>query len=126
MDKEFLTYQVGNILWWKMIDEHVLWKAIKYQCLRYWSHNNNRLAARVLVVAPMTLMMTQQRTRTICNSKLIAIVSCLEKIYRANQIARMRNSIISLDKGNSDLKIEVIIVRQNFHVNISEQFRIRE
>ena len=50
----------------------------------------------------MTFMITQQRTHTICNPKLIAIFSRLEKkIKRTNQIARMRNSIISLDKGNS-------------------------
>ena len=60
-----------------------------------------RLATRVFVVTPMTFMMTQQRTVTICNPKLIAIFARLEKNYRANQIARMRNSIISLDKGNS-------------------------
>ena len=60
-----------------------------------------RLDRRVLVVAPMTFMMTQQRTRTICNSTLIAIFAHLEIIERANQIARMRNFIISLNKGNS-------------------------
>ena len=49
----------------------------------------------------MTFMMTQQRTRTICNAKLIRIVARLEKIERANQIARIRNSKISLHKGNS-------------------------
>ena len=54
-----------------------------------------RLATRVLVVAPMTFMMTQQRTSTICNPKLITILARLENIERANQIARMRNSIIS-------------------------------
>ena len=37
-----------------------------------------RLATRVLVVASMTFMMTQQRTRTICNPKLIAIFTRLE------------------------------------------------
>ena len=49
----------------------------------------------------MTFMMTQQRTRTICNPTLIAIFVRLEKIQKANQIVRMRNSVISLDKGNS-------------------------
>ena len=39
-----------------------------------------RLAKRILVAAPVTFMMTQQRTRTICNPKLIAIFSRLEKI----------------------------------------------
>ena len=53
----------------------------------------------------------------------------------------MRNSIISLDKGNSSDRggsrwievdrggsrwIEVIIVRPNFHVDISEQVTIRQ
>ena len=37
-------------------------------------------ATRFLVVALMTFMMTQQRTRTICNPKLIAIFARLEKI----------------------------------------------
>ena len=40
----------------------------------------HRLATRVLVVAPMTFMMTQQRTRTICNPKFNAIFTRLEKI----------------------------------------------
>ena len=46
-------------------------------------------------------MMMQQMTRTICSPKLITIFARLEKIQRTNQISRMRNSIISLDKGNS-------------------------
>ena len=33
----------------------------------------SRLATRVLVVVPMIFIMTQQRTRTICNPKLIAL-----------------------------------------------------
>ena len=72
----------------------------------------------------MTFMMMQQRTRTICNLKLIAIFGRLEKLYSPNQIRRMRNSIISLDKGI--VQIEVIIVRTNVHMNISEEFMIRE
>ena len=40
----------------------------------------HRLATRILGVAPMTFMMTQQRTPTICNPKLIAIFVPLEKI----------------------------------------------
>ena len=55
----------------------------------------------VFVVAPVTFTMTQQRTRIICNPKLIAIFARLENIYRANQVAEMRNSVIQLDKGNS-------------------------
>ena len=76
-----------------------------------------RLAKRVLVVAPMTFMMTQQRSRTICNPKLIAIFERLEKISRASQIARMRNSIISSDKeyiSDRGYNCEV-----KLHVNIS-------
>ena len=57
-----------------------------------------RLATQVLVVAPTTFVMTQQRTPTICNPKLIAIFVPFEEILRANQIARRRNSVISLDK----------------------------
>ena len=60
-----------------------------------------RLATRVFAVAPMTFMMTQQRTRAICNPKLIVIFARLEKIQRTNQIGMMRNSIISFDKGDS-------------------------
>ena len=64
------------------------------------------------------------KTRTICNPKLIAIFSHLKKIQRANQIARMRNSIILLDKGNSSDR--GYNGGPNIHVNISEQFTIRE
>ena len=39
-----------------------------------------RLATRVLNVAPMTFVMTQQRTRTICSPKLIALFARLETI----------------------------------------------
>ena len=60
-----------------------------------------RLATRVLVVAPLTFMMTQERTRTISNPNLMAVFERLEKIQGANHTARMRNSIISLDYGNS-------------------------
>ena len=48
----------------------------------------------------MAFMMMQERIRTICNPKLITISVRLEKIERSNKIARMQNSIISLDKGN--------------------------
>ena len=80
----------------------------------------DRLATRILVVAPMTFMMTQQRTRTICSLKLIAIFVRLEKLYRANKI-----EILSVHWITETVQIEVIIVRPNFHVNISEQFTIR-
>ena len=55
------------------------------------------------VVTPLTFMMMQERTRTICNPKLIAIFA-LRKTLKGQsdyQIARMRNFIISLDKGNN-------------------------
>ena len=48
--------------------------------------------ARILVVPPMTFTMAQQRNRTIYNPKLIAIFVRLEKILRANQIARTRRT----------------------------------
>ena len=38
-----------------------------------------RLATRVIVVAPLTFLMMQQRTCTICNPELIAIFARLEK-----------------------------------------------
>ena len=59
------------------------------------------LTTRVLLVAPITLIITQQKTRTICNPILITIFSCLEKSIKANQIARMRDAIISLDERSS-------------------------
>ena len=69
-------------------------------------------------------MITQQRSYTICNTKLIAIFLHLEKILTVNQIARMGNSIIHWIRET--VQIDVIIVRPNFHVNISEQFTICE
>ena len=64
-----------------------------------WSYI--RLATRVLIVAPVTFMIMQQMSHTICSPKFIAIFSHVEKIWRVKQITRMRNSIISLDKGSS-------------------------
>ena len=78
----------------------------------------------VLVVAPMAFMMTQQRTRTVWNPKLIAFFARLKNKYTPYQTVEMRNSIISL--GRETVQIEIIIVRPNFHVNISEQSTIRE
>ena len=80
-------------------------------------------ATRVLVVAPMTFMITQQRTRTICNPKLIAILSCLEKIK--GPIRLQGCEILSFHWTKETVQIEVVIVRPNFHVNISEQLTIR-
>ena len=45
--------------------------------------------------------MTQQKTHTICNLKLIALFARLEKNLKGNQMAGMQNSIISLDKRRS-------------------------
>ena len=39
-----------------------------------------KLATRVLVVGPMAFMVTQQRTRTICNPKVNAIFTRSEKV----------------------------------------------
>ena len=69
-------------------------------------------------------MMTQQRTRTICNPNLIAICERLEKIQRSNQIANC--GILSIQWIRETVQIEVKTVRPNFHMNISEQFTIRE
>ena len=84
----------------------------------------SKLAILVLVAAAMNFMMTQQRNRAICNPKLIAIFTRLEKIESANQIARMQ--ILSFHWIRETVQIEVIIVRPNFRVNISEQFTFRE
>ena len=83
-----------------------------------------RVATRVLVVAPNTFMMTQQRTRTICNPKFIAIFVCLEKFK--GPIRSQGCEILSFHWIRETVQIEVIIVRPNFHVNISEQFTIRD
>ena len=65
-----------------------------------------RLATRVLVVAPMTSMMTQQRTRTTCNPKLIAIFARLEK--------KLKGPIRLFHWIRETVQTEVIIVRPNF------------
>ena len=83
-----------------------------------------RLATRVLVVAPMTFMTTQQRTRTICNPKLIAISRSCKKFK--GPIRLQGCEILSFHWIRETVQIEVISVRPNFHVNISEQFTIRE
>ena len=82
-----------------------------------------RLATRVLVVAPMTSVMTQQRTRTICNPKLIAILRTW-KIFKG-PIRLQGCEILSFHWTRETVQIKVIIVRPNFHVNISEQFKMR-
>ena len=68
-------------------------------------------------------MMTQQRTRTICNHKLIATFVRLEKFKGPTSLQGCK--ILSSDWIRETVRIEVIIVRPNFHVNISEQFTIR-
>ena len=82
------------------------------------------LTPRVLFVAPMTFKMTQQRIRTICNSTLIAIFVHLEKFK--GQIRLQECKILSSHWIMETALIEVLIVRPNLHVNISEQFTIRE
>ena len=69
-------------------------------------------------------MMTQQRTLTICNAKLIAIFARFEKIKEPIRLQGCK--ILSFHWIREPFQIEVIIVRPNFHVNISEQFMIRE
>ena len=88
---------------------------------RFETYAAIRLATRVLVVTPVTFMMTKQRTHTICNPKLFAIFPRLEKM--ANRIAKTRRSFHWI---RETVWIEVTVVRPNFHVNISEQFTIRE
>ena len=73
--------------------------------------------------APMTFMLTQQRTRTICNPKLIAVFVRLEKFK--GPIRLQGCEILSFHWIRETVQIEVIIVRPNFYVNISEQFKIR-
>ena len=76
-----------------------------------------RLAIRVLaVVGPMTFIMTQQRTRTICNPELkfkgpIRLQGC---------------EILSFHWIRQIVQIQVVNVRPDFYVNISEEFTIRE
>ena len=64
----------------------------------------SRLATQDLVVAPMTFMMTQQRTRTICKN----------------------TKYLSFHWIRGSIQIELIIVRSNFQVNISEKFTFRD
>ena len=85
---------------------------------------SSRLATRVLVVTPMTFTMTQQRTRTICNPKLIALFARLEKFK--GPIRLKGCEILSFHWIRETAQIEVIIVRPNFHVNIAKQFTISE
>ena len=76
------------------------------------------------VVAPMTFMMTQQRTRTICSPKLIAIFKRLKKFKEPIRLQGCEN--LSFHWIGETVQVEVITVRPNFHVKISEQFTIRE
>ena len=69
-------------------------------------------------------MMTKQRTRTICNPKLIAIFARLEKLK--GPIRFQGCDIISFHWIRETVQVEVLIVRPNFHVNISKQLAIRE
>ena len=83
-----------------------------------------RLATRVLVLAPMTFIMTQQRTHTICNPKLITVFARLEKIK--GPIRLRGREILSFHWIRKTGQTEAIFVRPNFHMIISEQFTIRE
>ena len=69
-------------------------------------------------------MMTQQRTRPICNPKLITIFARLEKFK--GPIILQGRKILSFHWIRETVQIEVIIVKPNFHVDISEQFTIPE
>ena len=70
-------------------------------------------------------MMTQQRTHTICNPKLISQPSRVWKNFKG-PIRLQGCGILSFHWIREIVQIEVITVRPNFHVNISEQFTIRE
>ena len=70
----------------------------------------------------MTFMITHQKTRTICNPKLIAIFAHLEK----GPMRLQECEILSFHWTREIVQIEVITVRLNSHVNISAQFEKRE
>ena len=72
----------------------------------------------------MTFMMTQQRTHTICNPKLIAIFVHLEECK--GSIRLQRCEVLSFHWVWETVQIEVIIVKSNFYVSISEQLTIRK
>ena len=73
----------------------------------------------------MTFMITQHLgLKTICSPKLIAIFSHLEKFK--GLVRSQGYEILSFQWTRETVQIEVIIVRPNFHVNISEQFTICE
>ena len=72
-------------------------------------------------------MITQQRTRTICNPKLIAIFSRLEKIKGPIRLQGCKIPSFHWIREAVQIEpFEVIIVRPNFHENISERFTIRK
>ena len=64
------------------------------------------------------------KTRTICNPKLIAIFGAWIKFK--GPIKLQGCEVLSLHWIRETIQIEVIIVRPNVHVNISEQFTICE
>ena len=76
------------------------------------------LHVRVIVVAPITFVITQKETRTICNAKLIAIFARLEKFKGP---IMQGCEILSFHWIKET--VQIIIVR---HMNISEQLTIRE
>ena len=72
----------------------------------------------------MTFVIMQQRSHTICSPKLIPIFLHLEKFK--GSIRSQGCEILSFHWTRETVQIEVIIVKPNFHVNISEQFMICE
>ena len=69
-------------------------------------------------------MMTQQRTCNMCNPELIAIFARVEKIKGQSDCKDAK--ILSFHWIKETVQIEAVTVRQNFDVNMSEQFTIRE
>ena len=84
----------------------------------------SKFATRVLAVAPMSFMMTQNRTRTTCHPKLIHSSHAWKKFE--GPIRLQGCEILSFHWIRETVQIEIKIVRLNFHVNISEQFTILE
>ena len=62
------------------------------------------------------------RTLISCISKLIGIFA----LGRKGPIRFQGCEILSFRRMKGTVQIKAIIVRSNFHVNISEQFKIRE
>ena len=78
----------------------------------------------IRLAAPMTFMIMLQRSHTICSPKLVAISLTWNKFK--GSIRAQGCEILSFHWIRETVQIEVITVRPNFHVNISEQFTSRE